>query len=143
MISTTPPAGKVLGATHSDLAFMDHYAIQGNYNGFEIYDISNPVKPALVQTYLCPASQNDVSVFGHLLFMSSEATNSRSDCGFGGVPDPVSTQRVRGIRIFDISDLHNPKLVKSVETCRGSHTHTVVTQPGSSSNRRTPAVPDT
>jgi hypothetical protein len=134
MISTTPPAGKVLGATHSDLAFMDHYVIQGNYNGFEIYDISNPVKPAVVQTYLCPASQNDVSVYGHLLFMSSEATNSRADCGFGGVPDPVSAERVRGIRIFDISDLHNPKLVKSVQTCRGSHTHTVVTQPGDNDN---------
>ncbi|HWK12346.1 MAG TPA: hypothetical protein VNR64_19950, partial [Vicinamibacterales bacterium] len=134
MISTTPPAGKVLGATHSDLAFMDHYVIQGNYNGFEIYDISNPMKPTVVQTYLCPASQNDVSVYGHLLFMSSEATNSRADCGFGGVPDPVSAQRVRGIRIFDISDLHKPKLVKSVQTCRGSHTHTVVTQPGDNDN---------
>ena len=134
MISTTPPAGKVLGATHSDLAFMDHYAIQGNYNGFEIYDISNPMKPVIVQTYLCPASQNDVSVYGHLLFMSSEAPNSRSDCGFGGVPDPVSAERVRGIRIFDISDLHSPKLVKSVQTCRGSHTHTVVTQPGDNDN---------
>jgi hypothetical protein len=134
MISTTPPAGKVLGATHSDLAFMDHYVIQGNYNGFEIYDISNPMKPVVVQTYLCPASQNDVSVYGHLLFMSSEATNSRADCGFGGIPDPVSNERVRGIRIFDISDLHSPKLVKSVQTCRGSHTHTVVTQPGDNDN---------
>ena len=82
MLSTTPPTGKVLGATHSDLAFSGNYAIQGNYNGFEIYDISNPAKPVLVQTYLCPASQNDVSVYRNLLFMSSEATNSRADCGF-------------------------------------------------------------
>ena len=134
MISTTPPKGKTLGATHSDLAFFDKYAIQGNYDGFEIYDISNPVKPVLVQSYLCPASQNDVSVYGHLLFMSSEATNSRADCGFGGVPDPVSTERVRGIRIFDISNLQHPTLVKSVQTCRGSHTHTVVTQPGDNDN---------
>ena len=103
MISTTPPVGKVLGATHSDLAFSGKYAIQGNYNGFEIYDISKPAKPVLVQTYLCPASQNDVSVYKNLLFMSSEATNSRSDCGFGGVPDPVSKERVRGIRVFDIT----------------------------------------
>ena len=130
MISTTPPTGKVLGATHSDLAFFDKYVIQGNYNGFEIYDISNPVKPVLVQNYLCPASQNDVSVYRNLLFMSSEAPNSRADCGFGGVPDPVSKERVRGVRIFDISNLKAPKLVKAVETCRGSHTHTVVTQPG-------------
>ena len=134
MISTTPPTGKVLGATHSDLAFSGKYAIQGNYNGFEIYDISTPTKPVLVQSYLCPASQNDVSVYKNLLFMSSEATNSRVDCGFGGVPDPVSKDRVRGIRVFDITDVVNPKLVANVQTCRGSHTHTIVTQPGDSEN---------
>jgi hypothetical protein len=134
MISTTPPRGKVLGATHSDLAFAGKYAIQGNYNGFEIYDISKPAKPVLAQTYLCPASQNDVSVYKNLLFMSSESTNSRTDCGFGGVPDPVSKNRVRGIRVFDISDIKHPKLVTSVQTCRGSHTHTVVTQPGDNDN---------
>ena len=85
MLSTTPPQGKTLGATHSDLAFSGNLVIQGNYNGFDIYDISNPSKPALVQTYLCPASQNDVSVYRNLVFMSSEATNSREDCGFEGV----------------------------------------------------------
>jgi len=134
MISTTPPGPKVLGATHSDLAFAGKYAIQGNYNGFEIYDISKPTKPELVQEYLCPASQNDVSVYRNLLFMSSEATNSRADCGFGGVPDPVSKERVRGIRVFDIKDVKHPKLVANVQTCRGSHTHTVVTQPGDNDN---------
>jgi hypothetical protein len=134
LISTTPPTGKTLGATHSDLAFFGKYAIQGNYDGFEIYDISDPTKPVLVQSYLCPASQNDVSVYRNLLFMSSEATNSRADCGFGGVPDPVSKERVRGIRIFDITDIKQPKLVTSVQTCRGSHTHTVVTQPGDDQN---------
>jgi LVIVD repeat len=134
MISTTPPSPASLGSTHSDLAFSGKYAIQGNYNGFEIYDISNPVKPVLVNAYTCPASQNDVSVYKNLLFMSSEATNSRADCGFGGVPDPVSKDRVRGIRVFDISDIQHPKLVASVQTCRGSHTHTVVTQPGDKDN---------
>ncbi|HUL72023.1 MAG TPA: hypothetical protein VLT86_02925 [Vicinamibacterales bacterium] len=134
MISTTPPSLASMGATHSDLAFFSHYAIQGNYNGFEIWDISNPLKPVLANAYECPASQNDVSVFKNLLFMSSEATNSRSDCHFGGVLDPVSKDRVRGIRIFDISDVKHPKLVTSVQTCRGSHTHTVVTQPGDKDN---------
>jgi LVIVD repeat-containing protein len=134
MISTTPPTGKTLGATHSDLAFTGNYAIMGNYNGFEIYDISNPAKPALLQSYLCPASQNDVSVYRNLLFMSSEATNSRADCGFDGVPEPVSKLRVRGIRVFDISDVKRPKLVTTVQTCRGSHTHTVVTKPGDDTN---------
>ena len=134
MLSTTPPTSKVLGATHSDLAFSGNYVIQGNYNGFEIYDISNPSKPVLAQTYLCPASQNDVSVYRNLLFMSSESTNSRSDCGFSGVPDPVSKDRVRGIRVFDIGDVKHPKLVTTVQTCRGSHTHTVVTQQGDDGN---------
>ncbi len=134
LISTTPPTGKTLGATHSDLAFTGKYAIQGNYNGFELYDISDPAKPVLAQSYLCPASQNDVSVYRNLLFMSSESTNSRFDCGFGGVPDPVSRDRVRGIRVFDIADIKHPKLVTDVQTCRGSHTHTVVTQLGDADN---------
>lgn len=134
LLSTSPPQGKSLGATHSDLAFSGNLVIQGNYNGFDIYDISNPSKPALVQKYLCPASQNDVSVYRNLVFMSSEATNSRTDCGFEGVPEPVSKLRVRGIRVFDISDIKNPKLVTTVQTCRGSHTHTVVRKAGDDGN---------
>jgi hypothetical protein len=134
MLSTTPPKGRVLGATHSDIAFTGNLVIMGNYNGFEIFDISNPAKPVLMQTYLCPASQNDVSVYRNLLFMSSEATNSRADCGFEGVPEPVSKLRVRGIRVFDISDVKKPKLVTTVQTCRGSHTHTVVPKPGDDAN---------
>jgi hypothetical protein len=134
MLSTTPPKGRTLGATHSDLAFSGNLVIQGNYNGFDIYDISNPAKPVLMQTYLCPASQNDVSVYRNLLFMSSEATNSRADCGFEGVPEPTSKLRVRGIRVFDISDVKRPKLVTTVQTCRGSHTHTVVTKQGDDAN---------
>jgi hypothetical protein len=134
MVSTTPPSDASAGATHSDLAFSGKYAIQGNYNGFEIWDISNPAKPVLANAFTCPASQNDVSVFKNLLFMSSEATNSRQDCQFGGVPQPSSENRVRGIRIFDIADMAHPKLVTSVQTCRGSHTHTVVTQPNDPNN---------
>ena len=134
LLSTSPPQGKSLGATHSDLAFSGNLVIQGNYNGFDIYDISNPSKPALVQKYLCPASQNDVSVYRNLVFMSSEATNSREDCGFEGVPEPISKLRVRGIRVFDISDIRAPKLVTTVQTCRGSHTHTVVRKAGDDGN---------
>jgi hypothetical protein len=134
MISTTPPSASSAGATHSDLAFTGKYVIQGNYNGFELWDISNPAKPVLANAYECPASQNDVSVYKNLLFMSSEGTNSRQDCKFGGVPAPVSEDRVRGLRIFDISDIAHPKLVTNVQTCRGSHTHTVVTQPGDPNN---------
>jgi hypothetical protein len=134
MISTTPPSKKFLGVTNSDLAFTGKYAIQGNYNGFQIFDISNPAKPALVLTYLCPASQSDVSVHKNLLFVSGEGQTGRLDCGIQGVPEPVSKDRLRGIRIFDISDIDKPKYVANVQTCRGSHTHTVVTDPRDQDN---------
>ena len=111
-----------LGITNSDLAFTGNYAIQGNYNGPVIWDISNPASPVLVTAYTCPASQNDVSVYRDLLFMSAEAPSARLDCGAQGVNDPVSKDRLRGIRIFDISDVTRPRNVGNVQTCRGSHT---------------------
>ena len=119
---------------NSDLAFTGQYAIQGNFNGLQIWDMSNPSKPTIVSTYMCPASQNDVSVYRNLLFMSSEGTASRLDCGSGGIQDTVSRDRVRGIRIFDISNIREPRLVTSVQTCRGSHTHTVVEDPKDKEN---------
>jgi LVIVD repeat len=134
MISTTPPTEKFLGVTNSDLAFSGKYAIQGNYNGFQIYDISNPTKPKVVLTYVCPASQSDVSVYKNLLFVSGESQTGRVDCGIQGVPEPVSKDRLRGIRIFDISNIDNPKYIGNVQTCRGSHTHTVVTDPRDKEN---------
>ncbi len=134
MISTTPPPEKFLGVTNSDLAFTGKYVVQGNYNGFQVYDMSNPVKPVPVLTYLCPASQSDVSVYKNLLFVSGEGQTGRIDCGIQGVPEPVSKERLRGIRVFDISDINHPKSVANVQTCRGSHTHTVVTDPNDKEN---------
>ncbi len=118
-----------LGQTNSDLAFTGNYVVQGNYNGPVIWDISNPARPVVVAAYPCPASQNDVSVHRNLMFMSSEGTGSRLDCMPGGIQDTVSAMRMRGIRIFDISDVKAPKLIASVQTCRGSHTHTVLEDP--------------
>jgi LVIVD repeat len=134
LVSTTPPTEKFLGVTNSDLAFTGKYAVQGNYNGFQVFDISNPATPSLVLTYLCPASQSDVSVYKHLLFVSGEGQAGRLDCGIQGVPEPVSKDRLRGIRIFDISNIASPKYVANVQTCRGSHTHTVVTDPRDKDN---------
>jgi LVIVD repeat-containing protein len=134
MISTTPPAEKFLGVTNSDLAFTGKYAVQGNYNGFQVFDISNPEKPVLALTYVCPASQSDVSVYKNLLFVSGEGQTGRIDCGIQGVPEPVSKDRLRGIRVFDISNIASPKYVTNVQTCRGSHTHTVVTDPRDKEN---------
>jgi len=129
LTSNTPPPEGYRGITNSDLAFSGKYVIQGNYNGILFWDVSNAEKPVLVKDYKCPASQNDVSVYKHLLFVSSEGTNARLDCGTQGVPEPISKERIRGIRIFDIKDIRNPKYVGNVQTCRGSHTHTVATDP--------------
>jgi len=134
LVSTTPPWEQFLGVTSSDLAFTGKYAVQGNYNGFQIFDISNAAKPTLALTYLCPASQSDVSVYKNLLFVSGEGQTGRVDCGIQGVPEPVSKDRLRGIRIFDISNMASPKYVTNVQTCRGSHTHTVVTDPRDKEN---------
>jgi len=125
--AVSPPG--FLGITNSDLAFTGKYAIQGNYNGPVIWDISDPAKPVLVTAYPCPASQNDISVYRNLMFMSAEANNGRTDCLPGGVADTVSALRMRGVRIFDISDIKTPKLIANVQTCRGSHTHTVLEDP--------------
>jgi hypothetical protein len=133
-VSTVPPPERHRGATNSDLAFTGNYAIQGNYNGLVIWDISNPSAPVLKASYYCPASQNDVSVYKNLIFMSSEGGSSRLDCGGQGVRDTVSADRMRGIRIFDMTDMTNPKLVGNVQTCRGSHTHTVLEHPGDREN---------
>ena len=115
---------------NSDLAFIGNYAIQGNYNGYQIWDISNPRSPEMVTSYVCPGSQSDVSVYSNLLFVSPRRKTGRVDCGMQGVPDTVSAERVRGIRIFDITDIRNAEVASTnVQTCRGSHTHTVVSDP--------------
>ncbi|HKL18767.1 MAG TPA: hypothetical protein VJ905_07350, partial [Halalkalibaculum sp.] len=134
MVSQTPPPEDFIGVTNSDLAFKDNYAIQGNYNGFMVWDISNPASPELVVDFLCPASQSDVSVYGNLLFVSGEGLGGRLDCGTQGVDKTVSDDRLRGIRIFDITDIKEPKYVSNVQTCRGSHTHSVLDDPQDDEN---------
>ncbi|HEY2379301.1 MAG TPA: hypothetical protein VGH98_25185 [Gemmatimonadaceae bacterium] len=119
---------------NSDLAFMGHYVFQGNYSGWQMWDISNPAHPTLETAYVCPGSQSDVSAYRNLLFVSAEATNGRVDCGMQGIPDTVSSERARGIRVIDMADPKHPKYVATVQTCRGSHTHTVVTDPRDAEN---------
>jgi hypothetical protein len=134
VLSKTPPPEKFAGVTNSDLAFIGPYAIQGNYNGYQVWDISNPSAPTLRTAYVCPASQSDVSVYKNLLFVSGEGLGARIDCGTEPVRDTVSKDRLRGLRIFDISDIANPKNVGNVQTCRGSHTHTVLVDPNDPNN---------
>ncbi|MGH7515755.1 MAG: LVIVD repeat-containing protein, partial [Gemmatimonadales bacterium] len=94
-----------------------------------VWDISNPAKPMLTIGYFCPASQSDVSVYQNLLFVSGEGTSGRLDCGAEGVKDTVSAARLRGLRIFDITDITAPKSIGTVQTCRGSHTHSLLVNP--------------
>jgi hypothetical protein len=124
-----PPAPRGSGFTNSDLAFFGTNAVVGNYHGYNIYDVENARRPRLLTSVVCPGGQGDVSVWGHLLFMSVEQTRGRLDCGLQGVEGTVSAERFRGVRIFDISDIRKPRQVAAVQTCRGSHTHTLVPDP--------------
>jgi hypothetical protein len=138
-----------LAFANSDIAFQGNHLFQGNFYGINIYDISNPAKTSLVTSMICPGGQGDVSVFKNLMFMSVEMLNGRVDCGTEGfpLPDPpapdkpnqsgpaaAQKDRFRGVRIFDISDIKSPKQVAAVQTCRGSHTHTLVEDPNDKNN---------
>jgi hypothetical protein len=138
-----------LAFANSDLAFQGNHLFQGNFYGVDIFDISNPAKVALLTTLVCPGGQGDVSVYKNLMFMSVEMPNGRLDCGTQGFPpEPppaageekkprvpaAQKDRFRGVRVFDISDIMNPKQVAAVQTCRGSHTHTLVVDPNDKDN---------
>jgi hypothetical protein len=142
-----------LAFANSDMAFQGNHLFQGNFYGVDIFDISNPAQAALVTSLVCPGGQGDVSVHKNLLFMSVEMPNGRLDCGAQGFPpEPppapaadgtkarerrlpaAQKDRFRGVRIFDISDIKNPKQVAAVQTCRGSHTHTLVVDPNDKDN---------
>ena len=129
-----PAAIGSIAHANSDLAFSGDYAFVGNFQGFNIYDISTPADPQLVTSVICPGGQGDMSVYENLLFMSVEETRGRIDCGTQGAPGQVNPDRFRGVRIFDISDIANPVQVAAVQTCRGSHTHTLVTSPDDPDN---------
>ena len=121
-----PPPPPGAGFTNSDLAFSGNHVVLGNYHGFNTYNIERADRPRLIASVVCPGGQGDVSIWGNLLFMSAQETRGRLDCGLQGVQAPVSAERFRGVRIFDITDLTKPRQVAAVQTCRGSHTHTLV-----------------
>ncbi len=143
------PVFAQLAFANSDFAFQGTHLFQGNFYGVSFYDIADPAKVSLITTLVCPGGQGDVSVYGNLLFMSVEMPNGRLDCGTQGfppLPPPAaghekdhrlptpSADRFRGVRIFDISDIKNPRQVAAVQTCRGSHTHTLVVDPSDKNN---------
>lgn len=132
LVSFTPKPAQfdtVRGLTfiNSDLAFGTHFVYQANFAGFSVWDITDPAKPTLASVVECITSQGDPSIVGTLLFISAEGAGNRNDCGKGGVQDPKD--HMAGIRIFDVSNPRAPKLIKNVQTCKGSHTHTLVPSP--------------
>jgi hypothetical protein len=127
----TPGDGRF---SNTDVAFQDGLLYQGNYNGFQIWNVEQPSSPELRLSVVCPGGQGDVSVYRHLVFMSAQETRGRLDCGIEGVADSISAERLRGVRIFDLSDFDDPRQVAAVQSCRGSHTHTVVTDPNDDEN---------
>jgi hypothetical protein len=128
---TTPADGRF---NNTDLAFSGDLLVQGNYNGFQLFNISEPANPTLDLSVVCPGGQGDVSAYGDLIVMSAQETRGRLDCGIEGVTDSISAERMRGVRIFDVSDMSNPTQVAAIQSCRGSHTHTIVTDPTDSEN---------
>ena len=128
------PRPSLLNFGNTDLVFTGNVLVAGSYHGYNAYDISNPIMPQLLSSVVCPGGQGDVSIVGDLLIMSVEQTRGRLDCGLQGVAEPESEERFRGIRIFDVSDFRMPVQVGAVQTCRGSHTHTVVTDPDDAGN---------
>jgi uncharacterized protein (DUF305 family) len=116
----------LLDFANTDLAFFDDIMVAGNYHGYNIYQLGEDGVPSLVSSIVCPGGQGDVSVVGDILIMSVEQTRGRVDCGLQGVDGDVSPERFRGLRIFNIADLARPRQVGQVQTCRGSHTHSIV-----------------
>ncbi|HEX6729517.1 MAG TPA: hypothetical protein VF074_05880 [Pyrinomonadaceae bacterium] len=152
-VSKIPKAAQLVTAqlafANSDMAFQGNYLFLGNFYGLSIYDISSPTGTKLLSTMVCPGGQGDPSVYKNLLFMSVEMPNGRLDCGTEGFPPPppppagqeknpppppAQKDRFRGVRIFDITDITKPKQVAAVQTCRGSHTHTLVVDPNDKNN---------
>ncbi len=132
LVSTTKKAAEFdtlrgLTFVNSDLAFKGNLVYQGNFAGFSIWDVSNPAKPSMVSVVPCITSQGDPSIYGNLLFVSAEGAGNRNDCAKGGVADPKD--HMAGVRIYDVSNPRAPKLIKNVQTCKGSHTHTLIPDP--------------
>ena len=119
----------LLSFAQTDMAFDGDRLFVGNYHGFNVYRLGADGVPVHISSVVCPGGQGDVSVVGNLLLMSAQEARGRADCGLQGTREDIAPERFRGLRIFDISDITRPRQVGQVQTCRGSHTHSVVKGP--------------
>jgi hypothetical protein len=128
-----PPAVDSFAYINTDLAFSGERLVMGNYGGFLLYDLSSPDRPRLITAVACPGGENDVAIYGHLVFLGTQDARARVDCRVGG-DDPIDSARFRGVRIFDISDVRMPRQIAAVQTCQGSHTFTLLPSPADRRN---------
>lgn len=124
-LANVKPSDPLADSTGTDIAFQDDRAYVGNYSGFSVWDISKPKNPTKISQVSCPGAQNDISVSGDLLYLSTDSSRSDDSCSSEPQSGTVK-ESWEGIKIFDISNANNPKYLKSVETACGSHTNTLV-----------------
>jgi hypothetical protein len=114
---------------NTDLAFSGDRVLMGNWHGFNVFQTREDAAPEHILSVVCPGGQGDISVHGNLVFRSVEDNRGRVDCGSEPIEDEASAERFRGVQIFDISDISAPRQIAAIQTCRGSHTHTLVPDP--------------
>ena len=108
VVSTTPPPRELRRRHQLRPRVPGNYAIQGNYNGYQVWDISNPAQPTLMNGVSLPGVAERRVGLPEPALRLGRGTGGRLDCGAQGVPDTVSKDRLRGIRIFDITDITQP-----------------------------------
>ncbi len=116
---------------NSDMAFWGDTLVQGSYDGFRLIDISQPTAPRLIADVECRGPQGDVSIWENLVFVSVDRPQTTPRCNSEDAEkvDPLFVPPQggwEGIRVFDISQPRQPRLVTSVATDCGSHTNTLV-----------------
>lgn len=116
---------------HTDIAFRGRYAFQGNWDGFNVRDISAPGRPRTVSRTFCDGNQGDVLIYRNVLVRSWN-TDAGTPGAFGAgltCDGQAVAPGFEGLHVFDISNLRNPDLIGSVELPCGSHTATAVPDP--------------
>ena len=113
-------------AFNSDIAFEDGFAYVGNYEGVTIYDVRDPSNPTVAGQILCPGSQNDVTINDGILITSTDSRRTNDGCSSTSTSTPGAPTTWEGLKVFDVRNPKSPRLLTSVRTDCGSHTHTVL-----------------